>query len=320
MDTSRRKIQHTDLEISPINLGGNVFGWTLDEARSFQILDKFFDEGFNFVDTADMYSYWVDGGEGGQSETIIGKWMRKRSNRDNVVVATKVGGETGAHPIDVSRTHILRSVDESLERLQTDYIDLYYTHWDDNITPIEETLSAYQEIIKAGKVRYIAASNVSPTRLRESMQIAEEKSLPGYVALQPHYNLLYRSEFENDYAALVSEFGLSVFTYWSLESGFLTGKYRTESDFDSTARGADIKRYFDQRGKAILKALDTVAEKHNSKPAAVSLAWLMAQPLVTAPVVSATNDSQLDTLISSVQLNLDTEDLSTLNTASGEGV
>ena len=310
------EVKNTDLKVSPINLGGNVFGWTLDEVQSFRILDEFKDKGFNFIDTADMYSYWVDGGSGGQSETILGKWMGARKNRDQVVIASKVGGETGDHPIDISKTHIIKSIDESLNRLQTDYIDLYYTHWDDNTTPIEETLSAYEEIIKTGKVRYIAASNVSPERLTESMEIAEKENLPHYVALQPHYNLVYRSEFEKSYSPLVSKYNFSVFTYWSLESGFLTGKYRTEADFDKTERGPGIKKFFDDRGKAILSALGTVAEKYNTKQAAVALAWLMANPQVTAPIASATSHSQLETLFSASQLKLDAEDLSMLNSAS----
>ncbi len=310
------EVRNTDIKVSPINLGGNVFGWTLDEKQSFRILDEFTEHGFNFLDTADMYSFWVDGGAGGQSETIIGKWMSARKNRENLVIATKVGGETGNHPIDISKSHILKSIDESLKRLQTDYIDLYYTHWDDNTTPVEETLSAYAQIIEAGKVRYIAASNISPRRLNESMEMSEKENLPRYVALQPHYNLVYRSEFETDYAPLVSKYNFSVFPYWSLESGFLTGKYRTEADFDTTERGPGIKKFFDDRGKAILSALDSVAEKHKSKPAAVALAWLMANPLVTAPIASATSSSQLDTLVSAVRLSLDSEDIKTLNSAS----
>lgn len=311
-------IKNTDLEISQINFGGNVFGWTLDEKQSFEILDKITELGINFIDTADIYSHWVPGNHGGESESILGKWMKSRGNRDQVVVATKVGGANNDHPKDTSKKHILQSVDESLSRLQTDYIDLYYTHFDDEVTPVEETLSAYDEIIKAGKVRYIAASNVSPDRLKASFEASEKYGLPKYVALQPHYNLIVRDGFEKNYAPLVKEFDLSVFTYWSLESGFLTGKYRTLEDLQKSPRGGDMNKFFNDRGFAILNALDQVSQKHNSVPATVALAWLLANPLVTAPIVSATKDSQLKTLAEAPELVLDAEDLALLNTASEE--
>lgn len=311
----KKIIKNTDLEIAPINFGGNVFGWTLDEKQSFDILDQFTEAGFNFIDTADTYAWWVNG-VGGQSETIIGKWLKERKNRENVVIATKVGSETKEHGFDVSKKHILKSVDESLQRLGTDYIDLYYTHFDDNVTPIEETLSAYDEIVKTGKVRYIAASNVSPERLIESFDVAEKNNFPKYVALQPHYNLVERENFENKYASLVEKYDLSVFPYWSLAAGFLTGKYKTEADFDKTPRGAGIKKYFDQKGKNVLTVLETIADKHNSAPATVSLAWLLANPLITAPIVSATSQNQLKTLFDAPQLKLDQEDLNLLNEAS----
>ncbi|MCH3994832.1 aldo/keto reductase [Prevotella cerevisiae] len=307
----KRKIKNTDLEIAPICFGGNVFGWTLDEKQSFEILDKFVSGGYNFIDTADTYSWWVNG-IGGQSETIIGKWLKARGNRQDVILATKVGSENKEHPVDVSKKHILESVDASLKRLQTDYIDLYYTHFDDEVTPVEETLEAYDEIIKAGKVRYIAASNVSPARLKESFKVAEEKNLPRYVALQPHYNLIVRDQFEKEYAPVVRQFDLSVFTYWSLESGFLSGKYKTEADFDKTARGASIKKYFDAHGKKLLAALRQVADKHGVQPATVSLAWLLAHPLVTAPIVSATKDSHLKAMFAATDLVLDQEDMDLL--------
>jgi len=308
-------IKNTDLEIAPINFGGNVFGWTLDEKESFNILNKFTEGGFNFIDTADTYSWWVNG-KGGQSEEIIGKWMKERKNRQDIVIATKVGSETKEHGFDISKKHILKSVDESLKRLGTDHIDLYYTHFDDNKTPVEETLSAYDEIVKAGKVRYIAASNVSPERLIESFEVAEKNNFPKYVALQPHYNLVEREKFETEYAPLVEKFGLSAFPYWSLAAGFLTGKYRTEADFETTARGGGIKKYFDDKGKAVLAALDKVSEKHQSKPATVALAWLLANPLITAPIVSATSERQLQTIFDAPKLELDSEDLEILNKAS----
>ncbi len=305
-------IKNTDLKIAPINFGGNVFGWTLNDKQSFDILDKFTAGGFNFIDTADTYSWWVNG-KGGQSETTIGNWMKARGNRKDMVIATKVGSETKEHGFDISKKHIFKSVDESLQRLQTDYIDLYYTHFDDNKTPVEETLSAYNEIVKSGKVRYIAASNVSPERLLESMEIAEANNFPKYVALQPHYNLLIREKFEQEYAPLVEKFDWSVFTYWSLEAGFLTGKYKTEADFYKTTRGAAIKQHFNEKGKSILNVLDITAKKHNTHPATVSLAWLLANPLVTAPIVSATSENQLKTLFDAPELVLDSEDLELLN-------
>jgi len=311
----KRKIKNTDLSVAPINFGGNVFGWTLDEKQSFDILDQFAGAGFNFVDTADTYSWWVNG-KSGQSEEIIGKWMKERGNRNDLVIATKVGSETKDHGFDISRKHILRSVDESLARLQTDHIDLYYTHFDDNKTPVEETLEAYDEIIKAGKVRYIAASNVSPERLKESFEVAEKNNLPKYVALQPHYNLLEREKFETEYAGLVKEYDLNVFTYWSLAAGFLTGKYRTEEDLAKSARGEGVRKYLNEKGIGILKALDQISEKHETTQASVALAWLLANPLVTAPIVSATSESQLKTLFKATELSLNSDDIELLNKVS----
>lgn len=267
----KRKIKNTDLSIAPVNFGGNVFGWTLDENQSFDILDKFSGEGFNFIDTADTYSWWVNG-KGGQSEEIIGKWLKSRGNRNNIVIATKVGSETKEHGYDISKKHILKSVDESLQRLQTDHIDLYYTHFDDHKTPVEETLSAYDEILKAGKVRYIAASNITPERLKESFKVAEENNFPKYVALQPHYNLLEREGFEKNYAPLVKEFDLSVFPYWSLAAGFLTGKYRSEDDLSKSQRGEGVRKYLSPKGLEVLKALDEISEKHHTTQGAVALA------------------------------------------------
>lgn len=311
----KRKIKNTDLSVAPVNFGGNVFGWTLDEKQSFDVLDKFTDAGFNFIDTADTYSWWVNG-KGGQSEEIIGKWMKSRANRQDIVLATKVGSETKEHGFDISKKHIIKSVDESLQRLQTDHIDLYYTHFDDNITPVEETLSAYDEIIKAGKVRYIAASNLSPERLKASFEAAEKNNLPKYVALQPHYNLMEREGFENNYAPLAEQFDLSVFPYWSLAAGFLTGKYRTEADLSKSQRGEGVRKYLNDKGLEVLKALDQVSEKHQTTQGTAALAWLLANPLITAPIVSATSASQLDTLFKAPQLVLDQEDIERLNQAS----
>ncbi|EFK34642.1 putative aldo-keto reductase [Chryseobacterium gleum] len=311
----KRKIKNTDLTIAPINFGGNVFGWTLDEKQSFDILDRFTEAGFNFIDTADTYSWWVNG-KGGQSEEIIGKWMKSRNNRNDIVLATKVGSQTKEHGFDISRKHILKSVDESLQRLQTDHIDLYYTHFDDDTTPVEETLSAYDEIIKAGKVRYIAASNLSPERLKASFDAAEKNNLPKYVALQPHYNLVEREGFEQNYAPLADQFDLSVFPYWSLAAGFLTGKYRTEADLAKSARGEGVRKYLNDKGLDVLKALDQVSAKHNTTQGTVSLAWLLSNPLITAPIVSATSASQLETVFNAPKLVLDQEDIDLLNNAS----
>ena len=309
-------IGNTDLKVAPINLGGNVFGWTLDEKKSFEILDAFTAKGFNFIDTADMYSYWVDGGEGGQSETILGKWMKARGNRKDIVLATKVGGENGLHPVDTSKKHILAAVDKSLQRLQTDYIDLYYTHFDDEKTPVEETLEADDEIIKAGKVRYIAASNISPERLEASFAASEKHGLPKYQALQPHYNLMEREGYESKYAPLAEKYNLTVFPYWSLAAGFLTGKYRSQDDLSKSVRGGSVEKYLNDKGLAVLASLDTVAAKHNTSQATVSLAWLMAQPYIGAPIASATSERQLQTIFNAPELHLDTEDLALLDKAS----
>lgn len=309
-------IGKTDLQVAPINFGGNVFGWTLDEKRSFEILDAFVNAGFNFIDTADTYSWWVDGHKGGESEAIIGKWMKARGNRDKIVLATKVGSQNKEHKEDVSRAHILRSVDESLQRLQTDHIDLYYTHFDDNITPVEETLSAYDEIIKAGKVRYIAASNLTPERLTESLRLAEEKGLPRYQALQPHYNLVERAGYEQKYLPIAKQYDLGVMPYWSLAAGFLTGKYRSEADLGKSVRGEGVRKYLDAKGIGVLNALDQISAKHHSQPATVALAWLLAQPTIAAPIVSATSQSQLETLFAAPDLRLDAEDLGLLDAAS----
>ncbi|SFC63932.1 Predicted oxidoreductase [Parapedobacter composti] len=310
------KIGTSDLEVARINFGGNVFGWTLDEKQSFSILDAFIEGGFDFIDTADTYAWWVNG-TGGQSETIIGNWLKSRGLRNKVVIATKVGSETREHPFDISRKHILKSVDESLRRLQTDHIDLYYTHYDDNNTPVEETLAAYDEVIKAGKVRYIGASNVSPARLEESLALAEKTGLPRYVALQPHYNLVERRAYETEYAPLAERHQLTVFPYWALAAGFLSGKYRSEADLGKSVRGGGVKKYLNEQGLGVLSALDQVAAKHRaSSPATVALAWLLAQPHVGAPIVSATSKEQLETLFAAPELKLDNEDLEILDKAS----
>lgn len=307
----------TDLQVAPINFGGNVFGWTLNEQESFQILDSFTGAGFNFIDTADTYSVWAPGNEGGESETIIGNWMKARGNRQDIVLATKVGWDFGdGKRKGLSAAYIQQEAEDSLRRMKTDYIDLYYTHIDDEVTPIEETLSAYQELIKSGKVRYIAASNVPANRLIESLELAERTGLPQYQALQPHYNLLERTKFETEYAPIAEKYNLSVMPYWSLAAGFLTGKYRSEEDLNKSVRGQGAKQYLNEKGLAVLDALDQISSKHDSKPATVALAWLLAQPLVAAPIVSATSQSQLETLMAAPLLDLSAEDLALLDQAS----
>lgn len=302
--------------VAPFSLGGNVFGWTLDEEKSFEILDAYVEAGYNFIDTADMYSYWINGGGGGESETIIGKWMKARGNRDKIIIATKVGGETGEHVIDASRNHILETVEKSLKRLQTDYIDLYYLHFDDGTTPVEETLSAFDELVKSGKVKEIAVSNISPERLKESLEFSDKNNLAKYQALQPLYNLVERKGYETDYAQIVAEHGLMVFPYYALASGFLTGKYRSENDFSKSPRGQGAAKYLNEQGLNILKALDQIAAKHHSVPAAVALAWLSAQPNIGGPIASATSKEQLTEILSSSSLNLDSADMQMLDKVS----
>lgn len=313
-----KKIQigKTDLQITPFNLGGNVFGWTLDEQKSFEILDAFVEAGHNFIDTADMYSYWIDGGAGGESETIIGKWMKARGNRDQMIIATKVGGPTGVNETDSGRKHIMETVDKSLERLQTDYIDLYYLHYDDEKTPVEETLRAFDELVKAGKVRHIAASNISPERLKESLEFSDKNNLSKYQALQPLYNLVERKGYETNYAPIVAEHQLTVFPYSALASGFLSGKYRSEADFNKSPRGQGVANYLNENGLNVLNALDQIAEKHQTAPAAVSLAWLSAQPNIGGPIASATSKGQLTEILSSTTLQLDDADLALLDKVS----
>ena len=310
------KLGQTDLEVAPFNLGGNVFGWTLDEEKSFEILDAFVEAGYNFIDTADMYSYWVDGGAGGQSETIIGKWMKARGNRNRVIIATKAGGPTGVNETDSSSRHILETVEKSLERLQTDYIDLYYLHYDDEKTPVSETLQAFDQLVKSGKVKHIAVSNISPERLKESLEYSDQNNIAKYQVLQPLYNLVERKGYETDYAPIVAEHNLTVFPYYALAAGFLTGKYRSEADFNKSPRGQGAAKYLDKQGLKILDALVKVAGKHHTVPAAVSLAWLSAQPNIGGPVASATTKDQLNEILSSVNLNLDKEDLALLDSVS----
>jgi aryl-alcohol dehydrogenase-like predicted oxidoreductase len=312
----KRKLGNSGLEIAPIVFGGNVFGWTADEATSFKLLDAFVAAGFNAVDTADVYSKWAPGNRGGESETIIGKWLKRSGKRRRVIIATKAGSEMGPGKKGLSKGYILAAVEDSLQRLQTDYIDLYQSHVDDPDTRLEETLEAYAQLIQQGKVRAIGASNYDAKRLGEALQIGKKKGLPRYESLQPHYNLYERAEFESELAPLCVRENIAVIPYFSLASGFLAGKYRSEADLAKSARGTLVKKYLNERGFRILSALDQVAKTHGSTPTRVALAWLLAQPSVTAPIASATNLDQLRELLSAADLKLDHESLEKLNHAS----
>lgn len=299
-------------------LGGNVFGWTADEKTSFSILDAFLDAGFDFVDTADVYSHWAPGHKGGESETVIGKWFKQSGKRSKVILATKVGGQMGADTAKkgLKKAYILREVEDSLRRLQTDYIDLYQSHFDDTDTSVEEPLEAYAELVKAGKVRLIGASNFTPARLEAALKASDAHGYPRYQSLQPHYNLVEREIFEKELGPLCEREGLGVVPYFSLAAGFLTGKYRSEADLSKSPRGQGVKKYLNEKGLAVLAALDEVSARHHSDPAGVALAWLVAQPVVTAPISSATSVEQLKSLVKGVQLELTKEDLALLDDAS----
>jgi aryl-alcohol dehydrogenase-like predicted oxidoreductase len=311
----RRRLGNTDLHIAPLVFGGNVFGWTVDEAASFRLLDEFVAKGFNMIDTANSYSRWVPGHQGGESETIIGNWLKQSGKRDSILIATKVGSDMGDGKKGVSRKHILESVEESLTRLRTDRIDLYQTHFDDEATPVEETMEAYAQLVKEGKVRFLGTSNMSIARIKASVEASERNGWPRYETLQPLYNLYDREKFETEYKDYCLEKNISVITYYSLASGFLTGKYRSEDDFNKSPRGGGMKKYMNERGQSVLKALDLLSEKHQSTPATVSLAWLMAKPAVAAPIASATSIEQLQQLFKSVDLKLSAEDMEVLDKA-----
>lgn len=318
MNAQTRKLGNSNLQVSPLVFGGNIFGWTVDEATSFQLLDAYVGAGLNFVDTADLYSKWVPGNQGGESETIIGKWFKKSGNRAKVVVATKVGMDMGNGNKGLSKPYILRAAEDSLKRLQTDYIDLYQAHQDDPETPLEETMEAFDLLFKQGKVRAIGASNYSAQRLDKSLAVSKSKGYARYESLQPHYNLYERASFEKELQPLCLRENLGVITYFSLASGFLTGKYSSEADLSKSKRGQGIKKYLNDRGMRILKALDEVSKQCSANPAQVSLAWLMAQPAVTAPIASATSLDQLKDLVKATQLKFDPKAISLLNAASAE--
>jgi aryl-alcohol dehydrogenase-like predicted oxidoreductase len=312
----KRKLGTSGLLVSPITLGGNVFGWTLDEAGSFKILDTFADAGFNFIDTADSYSRFVPGNQGGESETIIGKWLKKRGNRKDMVIATKLGSDMGDGKKGLSAKYMREEVEASLNRLQTDYIDLYQSHYDDADTPVEETMTAFNDLIKEGKVRYIGASNLSAERIRESNDFARENNLQSYISLQPLYNLYSRQKFEDEYLKLAANEHLAVLPYYSLASGFLTGKYRSEADLDKSPRGQGIKKYLDERGLRILDAMDKVAGEQNVQLSQIAIAWLLHKPFITSAIASATKEKQLNELIDATDLQLSGEQMAALDKAS----
>lgn len=311
-----RALGHSGLVIAPLAFGGNVFGWTVDEAMSFQLLDAFVAAGFNFVDTADLYSRWAPGHQGGESEAIIGRWLKKTGKRDQVLIATKVGMEMGPDKKGLSKAYILRAVEDSLRRLQIDCIDLYQAHIDDVAMPLEETLDAFASLMKQGKIRAIGASNYSAERLAQALEISQRLGLPRYECLQPHFNLCERADFETKLEPVCRAHGIGVISYFSLAKGFLTGKYRSEADLGKSVRGPGVKAYLNERGFRILSALDQIAKDKGSTPARVALAWLIARPSITAPIASATNLGQMTDLIEATHLELDNSALETLNHAS----
>jgi aryl-alcohol dehydrogenase-like predicted oxidoreductase len=312
----KRQLGQSSLHVTPIAFGGNVFGWTVDEKTSFALLDSFVASGFNFIDSADVYSRWHPGNKGGESEVIIGKWLKARGNRDKVIIATKLGIEMAPGKKGLSRKYMMQAVEDSLQRLQTDYIDLYQSHRDDPETPIEETLSAYADLIAAGKVREIGASNFSAERLAESLKISTEKKLPRYQSLQPQYSLVERQEFEGPLEDLCLREKIGTIGYYSLASGFLTGKYRSAADTQGKARGSRVEKYMNDYGFGVIAALDEVAKRYNAKPVQIALAWLIARPSVTAPIASATNLDQLAELLKAAEIRLDAAAIQQIDVAS----
>jgi aryl-alcohol dehydrogenase-like predicted oxidoreductase len=311
-----RTLGRSNLRVAPLCLGGNVFGWTASETASFAVLDAFASAGLNFVDTADVYSVWVPGHHGGESETVLGNWLKRSSKRKDVVIATKVGMEMAPDRKGLSAAHIARSVEESLRRLQTDYIDLYFSHCDDASVPMEETLGIYQKLIAEGKVRAIGASNFSAARMIEALEVSRKNGLPRYEVLQPHYNLYARSDYESSLEPLCVEQQIGVVSYFALAAGFLSGKYRTPADATKSARGKGIvDKFLNERGLRILAALDDVGRRYSASPATVALAWQIARQSITAPIASATTVSQLNELIAATQLNLDAAAIEQLGAA-----
>lgn len=314
----KRKLGKTGIDVPVIMLGGNVFGWTVNENDSFRLLDASLDAGLNFIDTADVYSRWFPGHVGGESETILGKWFARSGKRDQVIIATKVGMDMGDGKQGLAPKYIEQAVEASLKRLQTDRIDLYQSHRDDDKTRLEDSLAAFDGLIKQGKVRFIGASNYNGARLRQALEASKRSGLASYQTLQPHYNLIERENYESDLAPVVAEYGIGVIPYFSLASGFLSGKYRGEADTKDKPRGMTVGKYLNERGFAVLAALDEVARECNSTPAAVSLAWLIAQPGITAPIASATNENQLADLVKATDLKLDKAAIAKLSQATAQ--
>ena len=311
-----RQLGRSGIAMPPLMFGANVFSWTADEATSFRLLDALLDAGLNAVDTADIYSAWVAGHQGGESETVIGNWLHARGGRDRVVIATKVGGKMGSGDEGLSPAWIAKEVEASLRRLQTDHIDLYQAHLDDEATPLADTLGAFARLVEQGKVRAIGASNYSAARLTEALETSKRLGLPRYESLQPHYNLAERALFEPDLEPVTTREGLGVIPYWSLASGFFTGKYRSEADLGKSPRGGSVAKYLDPRGLALLDVLDTVAARLSATPGQVALAWLMARPSITAPIASATSLEQLAELVGAAKLALDPAAIAELDAAS----
>ena len=311
-----RTLGRSGLAVPPIVFGGNVFGWTLDKAASHRILDQLVEVGLTAIDTADMYSVWAPGNQGGESESIIGDWLAARGNRSKVTIFTKVGMKMGSGEEGLSPAWIRKEVEASLRRLKTDVIDLYQAHRDDPETPLEDTLGTFAELVKAGKVRAIGASNYTAPRLRQALETSARLGLPRYESLQPHYNLMERAGFEAELGPLCEKEGLGVINYYSLASGFLSGKYRSEADFGKSARGGGMAKYLTPRGKAVLGALDAIAGELAATPAQVALAWLRAKPAVTAPIASATTAAQVDDLVKAAKLVLPAEAVAKLDAAS----
>jgi aryl-alcohol dehydrogenase-like predicted oxidoreductase len=312
----KRQLGRSSLHVYPITFGGNVFGWTADEAMSFRLLDAFVAAGFNFIDSADVYSRFHPGNKGGESETIIGNWLKARGGRDKVIIATKLGIEMGPGQKGLSRKYMMQAVEASLRRLQTDYIDLYQSHRDDPDTPMEETLAAYGDLIKQGKAREIGASNFSAPRLAEALKVSRAQGLPRYESLQPHYNLVERGEFEGALEDLCLKEQIGVIGYYSLASGFLTGKYRSHADTEGRIRGGRAAKYLNDHGFGVIAALDEVAKRYNATPVQIALAWLIARPSVTAPIASATNLDQLAELLKSAEIKLDDAAIRQIDAAS----
>jgi aryl-alcohol dehydrogenase-like predicted oxidoreductase len=311
-----REIGQSGLHVAPLAFGGNVFGWTIDEPASFRLLDAFVDAGFNLIDTADVYSRWVPGHVGGESETIIGRWLKRSGKRDKVLLATKLGKEMGPGEAGLSRAYMFRAIEASLKRLQTDRIDLYQSHEDDIKIPLEETMGAFADLIRQGKVRAVGASNYSADRLAEALAVSKANSLPRYECLQPHYNLIERAGFEDALEPLCIKEGLGVIPYFPLASGFLSGKYRAEADLAKSKRGASVEKYLNERGLRVVDALSEVATRLGATPAQVAIAWLIARPSVTAPIASATSAEQFGDLAAAARLNLDAASVARLNEVS----